>query len=218
MKHKKIAVILSGSGVFDGSEIHETVATLLAIDRAGLKNQCFAPDKDQYHVINHITGEEMPEKRNILVESARISRGNVLPITDFDAADFDALILPGGFGAAKNLSTFAFEGTECTIDPEVERVVLAMHKAKKPIGAICISPVLISKIIQGATVTIGTDKETAAAIETFGGKHESCLGSEILVDHDNKLVTSACYMLNSSISVVAQGAENTVLELMKMMK
>jgi enhancing lycopene biosynthesis protein 2 len=144
---KIFAVILSGCGVYDGAEIHEAVLSLLAIQRNGAKYKVFAPDIQQHHVINHYTGKEVPESRNVLVESARIARGDIQPLNEFDPDEFDALLLPGGFGAAKNLSTFAFEGEDCTIEDEVADAVKGMAERGKPIGALCISPVILAKVL-----------------------------------------------------------------------
>ena len=165
MSAKKIAVVLSGCGVFDGAEIHEATLTMLAINKLGGEYQCFAPDVDQAHVVNHITGEEMNEKRNVLVESARIARGAISPLSDFVAADFEGLLLPGGFGAAKNLSNWAFKGPEATINQEVSDAINCMHGMKKPIGALCISPVIIAKVLGEVELTIGQDEATAAGVE-----------------------------------------------------
>lgn len=143
---KKIGVVLSGCGVYDGSEIHETVLTLLALSRQGADVICFAPDKTQADVINHLTGEPMAESRNVLIEAARIVRGDIHPLAQADAAELDALIVPGGFGAAKNLSTFATEGTACHVDPDLKALSLAMHAAGKPQGFICIAPAMLPKI------------------------------------------------------------------------
>jgi len=166
---KKIAVILSGCGVYDGAEIHESVITLLRLDQRGAQVQCFAPDIAQLHVINHLTGEEMPESRNVLVESARIARGEVKDIAEANAEDFDALIVPGGFGAAKNLSNFAIEGAGCSLNPQVLALAEAFVEAGKPLGLICISPALAAKIYgPGVTCTIGNDTDTAAALDKHG--------------------------------------------------
>ena len=162
MKVKQVAVVLSGSGVYDGSEIHEAVMTLLAIDQQGAAYQCFAPDIMQHHVINHLTGEPSDEVRNVLVESARIARGNIKPLSQFNADEFDALIFPGGFGAAKNLSSFAFEGSDCVVDGGVTTAVEAMRSQGKPIGALCIAPAAMAKILPGAKVTIGQDAANSA--------------------------------------------------------
>jgi enhancing lycopene biosynthesis protein 2 len=142
---KKIAVVLAGNGVYDGAEIHETTLTLLSIVRNGARYQCFAPDIQQAHVVNHLTGEEMPEKRNVLIEAARIARGNIKPLSEYSAKDFDAIVFPGGFGAAKNFCTFAFDGVDCKVNPDVEKAVRSTVAAKKPIGAWCISPVMMVK-------------------------------------------------------------------------
>ncbi|HSH09810.1 MAG TPA: isoprenoid biosynthesis glyoxalase ElbB, partial [Oceanipulchritudo sp.] len=167
---KKVGVLLSGCGVFDGSEIHEAVLTLLALERAGVQAVCMAPDKEQLHVINHLTGKETGESRNVLVESARIARGNIENLAAVSAADLDALVLPGGFGAAKNLSRFAVDGPAGEVDPEVRRLVEEMNAARKPIGLICISPAIGAQILgrNGVEVTIGNDSKTAAAIESCG--------------------------------------------------
>jgi len=206
----KIAVVLSGCGVFDGAEIHEATLTLLAIDRQGALYECYAPNIDQAHVVNHISGDEMPEKRNVLIEAARIARGQIKDLKDFDAAQVDAVVFPGGFGAAKNLSSFAFDGPGCSVQEDVARVLTDMAAAKKPIGALCIAPATVAKVLDGATVTIGQDAGTAQAIETMGGKHEKTTHGEIVVDEELKLVTTPCYMLDATISQIADGADNTV--------
>lgn len=212
----QIAVVLSGCGVYDGAEIHESVLTLLALNRHGATYHCFAPDMDQAHVINHITGDEMDEKRNVLIESARIARGAIQPLSDYKAADFDAIIFPGGFGAAKNLCTLAFEGPECNVNDEVVRAVKETAEASKPIGALCIAPAMMAKILDGANVTIGQDEGTIGAIEAMGGTHTKTLQGETVTDAKFKLVTSPCYMLDSSISQIADGAENTVKKVLEL--
>ncbi|WP_460138376.1 isoprenoid biosynthesis glyoxalase ElbB [Pseudomonas sp. S2_A10] len=208
---KKVAVILSGSGVYDGAEIQESVITLLRLDQRGAQVQCFAPNIAQLHVINHLTGEEMPESRNVLVESARITRGNVKDIRDADVEDFDALIVPGGFGAAKNLSNFAIEGAGCTVQPEVLALAEAFAEAGKPVGLICISPALAAKIYgPGVTCTIGNDADTAAAMNKMGATHEECAVTEIVEDKARKLVTTPAYMLAQTISEAASGINKLV--------
>jgi enhancing lycopene biosynthesis protein 2 len=204
---KKIAIVLAGSGAKDGSEIHEAVCTLLALDQQGASVQCFAPDIRQAHVVNHITDEDMPEERNVLIEAARICRGDIKPLSAYNPADFDALIFPGGFGAAKNLFTLAFDGPDFAINEDVERAVLSTHAAKKPMGALCISPALLAKLIPGARVTLGQDTNTANAL---GAQHEITTHGEITIDEDNKLVTTPCYMLDASIKDIAAGASNLV--------
>ncbi len=213
----KIAVVLSGCGVFDGSEIHEATLTLLALDRQGAEYQCYAPDVDQAHVINHVTGEEMAEKRNVLIEAARIARGEIKALGDFNASEVDAVIFPGGFGAAKNLSSFAFDGAQCTVQPDVARVVGDMVEAKKPIGAMCIAPAALAKILDGAEMTIGQDAGVAKAIEAMGCRHTPAMHGEIVVDENLKLVTTPCYMLESTIGQIADGAENTVKAILEML-
>ncbi|WP_309675903.1 isoprenoid biosynthesis glyoxalase ElbB [Pseudomonas sp.] len=208
---KKIAVILSGCGVYDGAEIHESVITLLRLDQRGAQVQCFAPNIAQLHVINHLTGEEMPESRNVLVESARIARGNIKDIREADVEDFDALIVPGGFGAAKNLSNFAVEGAGCTVQPEVLALAEAFAEAGKPVGLICISPALAAKIYgPGVTCTIGNDADTVAAMNKMGATHKDCAVSDIVEDKARKLVCTPAYMLAQSISEAASGINKLV--------
>lgn len=213
---KKIAVVLAGNGVYDGAEIHESTLTLLAIARKGAKYQCFAPDVEQAHVVNHLTGEEMNEKRNVLVEAARIARGDIKPLSEYEAGDFDAIVIPGGFGAAKNLCTFAFDGADCTVNPDAEKAIRATVAAEKPIGALCISPVIITKILGDVKVTIGQDEGTLQAIEKMGGVHEKTLHGEIVVDDKYKVITTPCYMLESTIDQIADGAEKVVDKIFEM--
>ena len=211
MTTKKVAVILSGCGVYDGAEIHESVITLLRLDQRGAKVQCFAPDIAQLHVINHLTGEQMPETRNVLVESARIARGEIKDIREARVEDFDALIIPGGFGAAKNLSSFATQGAACTVQPEVLSLAEAFAEAGKPIGLMCISPAIAAKIYgPGVICTIGTDADTAAAVTKMGGTHQECEVSEIIEDKARKLVSTPAYMLAKSISEAASGINKMV--------
>lgn len=214
---KKIAVILSGSGVFDGSEIHEATLSLFALSKNEVEYECFAPDKDQLHVINHLTGDVSNETRNVLVESARIARGNVKPLADLNVEDFSAILLPGGFGAAKNLCTFAIDGEKFVVDPDVEKIIKDFHAAQKPIGALCIAPVIIAKVL-GAKVTIGTDEGTAAAILKAGGKHVNKAFNEVAIDEDNLVVTTPCYMLAENIYQVGIGIEAAVQALLGLCK
>lgn len=211
---KKFAVVLSGCGVFDGAEIHEATLTLLAIAQQGASYDIFAPDVNQHHVINHLTHKEMPEKRNVLVESARIARGKISPLSQFKASHYDALIFPGGFGAAKNLSTVAFDGPEAKVDPDVEAAVKAMHRAGKPIGALCIAPAVIARILGGIEVTVGNDPGTIGAIRKMGGKHVETTHGEVIVDKKNKIFTTPCYMLDATIVQIYEGARNVVNEIM----
>ncbi|MEP8959247.1 isoprenoid biosynthesis glyoxalase ElbB [Enterobacter mori] len=208
---KKIGVVLSGCGVYDGSEIHEAVLTLLALSRQGAEAICFAPDKSQADVINHLTGEPMAETRNVLIEAARIARGAVQPLLQADASTLDALIVPGGFGAAKNLSTFASEGAECHVDPDLKRLALALHAAGKPLGFICIAPAMLPRIFDfPLRLTIGTDIDTAEIVEDMGGEHVPCPVDDIVVDEDNKIVTTPAYMLAQSIAEAATGIDKLV--------
>jgi enhancing lycopene biosynthesis protein 2 len=218
---KKIGVVLSGCGVYDGSEIHEAVITLLAIDRAGAEAICMAPDMEQMHVVNHLTGQPAQgEKRNVLVESARIARGNIRNIQEVKATELDALIFPGGFGAAKNLCDFAVKGPDCAIHPEVARLVREIVQAKKPLGAVCIAPALISKVLGddqlAHRLTIGTDVDTAKALQAMGSTHEACPVGEFIIDRQNKLVSSPAYMLAGRIGEAAEGIEKTVQALLEM--
>ena len=216
----KVGVILSGCGVYDGSEIHEAVVTLLALDRAGADVVCMAPDVDQLHVVNHLTGEVAEgESRNVLVESARIARGNIVDIKSVTVADYDALILPGGFGAAKNLCDFAVNGPDCSVNPDVARLLKETVKAKKPLGAVCIAPALLAKVLGpdlAPSLTIGTDTGTAEAVQTMGATHIACPVKETVVDREHKIVTSPAYMLAGRISEAADGIEETVRVLLSM--
>lgn len=216
-RNKKFAVVLAGCGVYDGAEIHEAVMTLYAIDLTGCSYQIFAPDTEQHHVVNHLNGNEMNEKRNVLVESARIARGNALPLSEYRPSDFDALIFPGGFGVAKNLCSFAFDGANCSINPEIERAIKQTHSLRKPIGALCISPVLLARALGKGLLTIGQDKGTAQALEAMGGKHKPTGHGEVAIDTENLLFTSPCYMLDAKITDIANGARAVVEEMLKHM-
>jgi enhancing lycopene biosynthesis protein 2 len=208
---KQVAVVLSGCGVYDGAEIHEAVLTLLALDRAGAQAICFAPDKPQLHVINHLSGEEMPESRNVLLESARITRGKIQPLSQADAEQFDALIVPGGFGAAKNLSSFAAQGAECSVDPDLSKLIREMYKRSKPMGFMCIAPTLLPKVIdQPLRLTIGNDPDLSEVIDAMGGEPVICPVDDIVVDIENKVVTTPAYMLAQSIGEAAQGIDKLV--------
>lgn len=214
---KRIGVLLSGCGVYDGSEIHEAVITLLALDRSGAQSICMAPDIEQYHVMNHLTGEAADEKRNVLVESARIARGKIKDIKTVTANDLDGLILPGGVGAVKNLSNFAIKGKDANVNTEVSRLVKEMIAAKKPVGAMCISPAVLAKILEDKKpeVTIGNDFGTAETIEAMGGNHTACAVDRIHVDHVNKLITTPAYMIGPGIKDIARGIEKLVDEVLK---
>ncbi len=207
---KKIAVVLSGCGVYDGAEIHEATLTLLAINKQNAEYEIFAPDIQQHHVINHITGEEMNETRNVLIESARIARGNIKNLSEFDSKHFDAIIFPGGFGVAKNLCSFAFEGTDCVVNEEVENAIKEMFKLNKPIGGLCISPVLLAKVLGEIDLTIGQDQGTADAIEKMEATHVKSSFGEVIIDKNNNIYTTPCYMLESTISQIADGINNII--------
>ena len=215
---KKFAVVLAGCGVYDGAEIHEATMTLYAIVLEGATYEIFAPNVPQHHVVNHLTGEEMEEERNVLVEAARLARGNIKPLSEYNPKNFDALIFPGGFGVAKNLCTFAFEGTSCSVNPEVENAIKNTHADKKPIGALCISPVLLAKVLGKGNLTIGTDSGTAQAIEHLGAKHQNTQHGQVAIDKENLLFTSPCYMLNASIVDIANDAKAIVKEMVNHIK
>jgi enhancing lycopene biosynthesis protein 2 len=218
MEKKKFAVVLAGCGVYDGAEIHEATLTMLAIMRQGAEYQCFAPDIKQHHVINHISGDEMNETRNVLIESARIARGDIKPLSEFDGNDFDALIFPGGFGAAKNLSTVAFKGPDAEINSDVEKAVMQMVDLKKPIGALCISPAFIAKILMDVNVTIGNDKGTIEAIEAMGATHVETDHGDVVFDESKLVFTTPCYMLDATILDIDDGANNIVKAMLDSMK
>lgn len=208
---KRIAVILAGCGVYDRSEIHESVLTLLRLNQKGALVQCFAPNVEQMHVINHLTGEEMPEKRNVLVESARIARGEVKDVREAEVDAFDALIIPGGFGAAKNLCDFAVKGADCTVQPDVLQLAQAFAQTGKPVGLMCISPAMAARIYgEGVTCTIGRDADTAGALEQMGAVHTPCDVADIVEDTQRKLVTTPAYMLATGIAEAASGIEKLV--------
>ncbi len=214
---KKVAVILSGCGVYDGSEIHEAVLTLLHIQKAGGSYHCFAPDMEQMHTINHLTGEEMQPNRNVLIEAARIARGDIKPITELNVADFDAVILPGGFGAAKNLSDFAVKGSKANIQKEVLAVCKSFASARKPAGYICITPALIPLVYDSPSLaTIGNDEETASAVTAMGGEHVNCAVDCIIIDEANKVVSTPAYMLAESILEADAGISKLVNQVLNM--
>ncbi|MDP2308803.1 MAG: isoprenoid biosynthesis glyoxalase ElbB [Pseudomonadota bacterium] len=208
---KRVAVVLSGCGHLDGSEIHEAVLTLLAFDRAGAKVQCAAPDKPQHRVVDHVTHKPTGESRNVLHEAARIARGAIVPLSRIRAADFDAVFLPGGFGAATNLSTVASDGAKATVDPELTRVLREFRAAGKPIGAVCIAPAVVIAALREGEVTIGDDAGTAAAIGAMGGTHVACPVTEVHVDRARRIVTAPAYMYGDArISNVAAGIDKAV--------
>lgn len=217
MAKKKFAVVLSGCGHQDGSEIHEATLTLWAIHKNGHDFFCFAPDIKQHHVLNHINGSEMDESRNVLIESARIARGNIKDITYYDVNTFDGLVFPGGVGAAKNLCSFAFQGADCTVNDDIADAIKKTHTAGKPIGALCIAPVLLAKVLDNALLTIGQDDATADLVTRMGAQHAKTMETDIVVDEKNKLVTTPCYMLNARVDQIGESAANVIEAMLKMM-
>ncbi|EKE84735.1 isoprenoid biosynthesis glyoxalase ElbB [Idiomarina xiamenensis] len=197
---KKVAVILSGCGVFDGAEVNEAVLTLLHIEKGGASYQCFAPDIEQMHVINHLTGEPQQQQRNVLVEAARIARGKIKPLTELKVDDFDALLVPGGFGAAKNLCDFAVKGAEASVQKDMLHAAQAFAKAGKAAGYMCIAPAMLPLLYgRGVKLTIGNDADTAQAINKLGGEHIDCAVDNIVIDDQHKLVTTPAYMLAENL-------------------
>jgi len=219
---KKVGVLLSGCGVNDGAEIHESVITMLALDRAGAEMVLMAPNIDQMHVVNHYTGQEMDEYRNVLVESSRIARGNIKDMAEISANDMDALIIPGGFGVAKNLCDYAMAGPDCSINPDVYRLISELKLLNKPIGAICIAPAMMAKILgeldESANMTIGSDETTSKDIEAMGSIHVECNVSEMVVDEGKNLVTTPAYMEAKTIKDAADGIEKLVKQVLSMIK
>ncbi len=216
----KVGVLLAGCGVFDGAEIHEATLTLYFLDKAGAEVVCMAPNIPQKEVINHLTGEKTEETRNVLVEAARIARGNIKDINEVSADDIDALIMPGGYGVAKNFSNFLEKGAEAEVIPAVKRLLIEMFEKKKPIGAVCISPVIVASALREAKakLTIGSDEEVAKAIEAMGQQHLVCPVSEALVDEENKIVSTPAYMEGKTIKDVAEGIEKLVNEVLRLAK
>lgn len=211
MSDKKVAVILSGCGVYDGSEIYEATLVLLALDKANIAYQCMAPNVEQMHVINHLTGEEMQETRNVLVESARLARGEIIDLADANPEDYAGAIFPGGFGAAKNLSNFAVAGAEMEINAQVATFAQAIHQKQKVIGLICIAPALAPKLFgNGVQCTIGSDADTAAAITAMGGNHQECPVDAFHIDEDKNVISTPAYMLAGRISEAAEGITKLV--------
>ncbi|MBU1706926.1 isoprenoid biosynthesis glyoxalase ElbB [bacterium] len=219
----KVAVVLSGCGYLDGAEIHESVLTLLALDRAGIPYQCLAPNIPQMHVVDHAKGQPVDgETRNVLTESARIARGEIKDLSSVSAADFSGVILPGGFGAAKNYCDYATQGDACQINSLVQDFIVAMVKAKKPVGVICISPVILARALKGHDIhpklTIGTDPGTAKSIENFGSKHVNCPTDDCVVDKEHRIVSTPAYMTGQNIAEVAAGIERLVAEFERLFK
>ncbi len=213
----RVGVVLSGCGVNDGAEIHESVITMLELDRAGADMVLMAPNIDQLHVINHYTGTEMDEFRNVLVESARIARGEIKDMAEVTANDVDAMIFPGGFGVAKNLCDYAMAGKDCSVNPDVVRLATEVHNAKKPIGAICIAPAMMAKVLGDETeMTIGFDEQTGNDIDSMGAKHVLCPVDDMVVDTEKRVVSTPAYMEAKSIKEAAEGISKLVAEILNM--
>lgn len=216
MTKPSIAVILSGCGHRDGSEIQEATLTLWAIHKHGANYQCYAPDITQHHVLDHISGKEMDESRNVFAESARICRGKLKKLNEFDSDCHDALIIPGGLGAVKNLCSYAFEGNNFQVNTEVEDAIRSMVEQNKPIGALCIAPVILARLLNDITVTVGNSTSTASRIEAMGAIHQQASATGIVVDRKNKIVSTPCYMYDSRVDEIGEGAEKVVQEILKM--
>lgn len=218
----KIGVLLSGCGVYDGAEIQEAVLTLLAIDEIGAQAICISIDEDQHHVVNHLTGEEQNQKRNMMQEAARIARGSVKEISEISPADIDALVIPGGFGSAKNFTNWAFNGPASEINPKVKLLLVNLINVGKPIAALCVSPVVVAKALQDSNIhahmTIGTNSEATpydipgfnAGLETIGSTTEMRGIKEIVVDKENKIITAPCYMQEATINEVRKNIRQAI--------
>ncbi len=213
---QNVAVLLAGCGVYDGSEIQEVVLALLALHKQGASVRCFAPNISQMHVIDHVTGNAVDDSRNVMVEAARIVRGTVADLSEYKANAFDALVLPGGFGAAKNLSDFAVKGADCTVNEQVAKAVLSTNEAGKVIGAMCIAPVILARLIPGVTITLGDDGDAAKGAEKMGANHKVASHGEVVVDHANKVVTTPAYMLDANISQIEEGASALIKKVLSM--
>lgn len=215
----KVAVVLAGCGFYDGAEINEAVLTLLSLEQQGAEYQCFAPDREQMHVVNHLTGEVAEgESRNVLVEAARIARGDVLTLCGADAGEYDALLVPGGFGAAKNLSDFAVNGDAMTVQEDFLKFAKAFYQSGKPIGLICIAPSMAAAICgEGVKCTIGDDEQTAAAITAMGGQHVACPVGQTVIDSEKKLVTTPAYMLAGCVLDAYKGISACVRDVLKLL-
>lgn len=209
---KKFAVVLAGCGHKDGAEITEAVSLLLAIDQHHCEYQCFAPDRQQTEVVDHLTGKQVAgEKRNIMTEAARIARGNILPLDQFKAEDYDALFFPGGFGAAKNLCDYAFKGADMMVQPDVTRAILEMHEAKKPIGAMCIAPVMLARLIPGVCVTLGAEGSPVAdQVRGWGAEHVQTENGDVCADNEDLVFTTPAFMLDATLKDIYDGAYNMV--------
>ena len=215
----KVGVILAGCGHRDGAEIREAVFTLLALEKAGLDYECFAPDVDQRDVVDHLTGEEMKgQRRNVLHEAARIARGKVRATSGAKASELDGLVIPGGYGAAKNLCDFAIAGPDCTVEPSVAKLIRETHAQGKPIGFVCIAPTLAARLIPGARLTIGKDPATAEAIEKMGARHVECFSDSFVADDEQRVLSTPAYMCDASLPQIAAGIEGMVRRLGEMIR
>ena len=213
---KKVAVILAGCGTRDGSEINETVTLLLALDQHNIEYQAFAPDENQYEVDNHVTGQCTMEKRNMMVEAARIVRGKIMPLSMFNASNFDALLFPGGSGAAKNIFTYAIDGINFKVNKEVEKAIKDIHAQGKPIGAMCIAPLMVAKVLGNVNVTMGSGNcRQAKELPMIGCKHTETTHGEVAIDKENKIYSTPCFMLDATLKDVYQGAWNLVEAMIK---
>jgi len=212
----RAAFVLSGCGNMDGTEIHEAVSALIALDRAGIDILFTAPDIAQAVTRDYLTGDET-EARSVLGEGARIARGKIKPLDELKDDEFDLVVLPGGFGAALNLSTFAGEGAGCSVNQQVRDLLVRAHRDGKPIGAMCIAPVVPARVLPEVTVTIGSDEETAASIEAMGATHRRCAVDDAVTDETNRLVTTPAYMLASGPAEVYAGAVRMVEELKRLL-
>lgn len=220
----KFAVVLSGCGVFDGSEIHEAVCTMLAIEQSGCQYQCFAPNTWQARTIDHFTGNAVAiagdeDNRNVLAESARIARGNIKDLSEFKAKDYDAIVFPGGFGAALNLSDFGVKGADCDVNLEVKRAVEDSYAENLVIGAMCIAPVVLAKILgkERIHLTIGNDAKLSSSLNKMGVVTENKNATEVCVDEEHKIVTTPCYMLAKSLPEIYDATRNLIDEMLEIM-
>lgn len=214
MNKKTVAVILAGCGNMDGNNIQEAILLLTSIALEGAAYQCFAPDVEQHHVVDHYTGNEMPERRYVLHEAARMVQGDVKPLSDFKADDFDALVFPGGYGVVKNLCTYAIAGVNATVNSEVKEVILAMHNAKKPIGAMCIAPILISLVLRKGIITLGASCDASKDAEALGMTHKETKQDEFVEDRENLIFTTPCFMLPNDLVHVLKGTSGMVKALL----
>ena len=215
----KVGVILSGCGHCDGAEIREAVLTLLALEKAGIGYECLAPDIEQRDVIDHLTGDTVKgERRNVLHESARIARGKVRATAAAQASEFGGFVIPGGYGAAKNLSDFALSGPDCTVEPSVARLVRDAHAQGKPIGFVCIAPTIAARLIPGARITIGKDPGTAEAVGKMGAQHVECFSDSFVTDDERKVLSTPAYMCDATLPQIAAGIEAMVRALGQMIR